>query len=212
MPELSVQADPPVASLGAADVLIRPGESQGGLTVLFEGEISGRWGADVLAVMRDGSMHRIPMHIQDGRAETTLPLDDLSHAVLLVRNLTIENDRPLRYTWSVHRERGFPFELSSLEAEYNGVSGGVLLSWETTSETHLLGFNVVRTLEETHETVHVNPVWVPAMGDPNSTVSYQYLDSTARPGTSYLYLIEGITLEGLTSRSEPVALVPAASD
>ena len=43
-------------------------------------------------------------------------------------------------------------------------SNGVLVTWQTVSESRLLGFNVVR-LNGSGETVRVNPVWVPAVGD-----------------------------------------------
>ena len=50
----------------------------------------------------------------------------------------------------------------------------------------------------------VNPVWVPAVGDETISTSYHYLDRSARDGIVYRYRVEGITTEGLTSRSEPV--------
>jgi hypothetical protein len=170
MPELSVQADPPVAGLGLASVYIRPGETRGGITV---------------------------------------PLDGLEEALLLVRNVSIDDDRPLRYTWSVHRERDFPYSLGALEATFGRENPGVLVSWETLSEIRLLGFNIVRTDEESDETVRVNPVWVPAVGDRSAPMSYQFLDVTAAPDGRYLYRLEGITHEGLTSVSDPVAPIPA---
>jgi hypothetical protein len=206
MPELSVQADPPIVALGASSVLIRPRETEGGITVLFEGDVSGRWGADLLLDRADGSLLRVAMPMSDeGRAELTIPLDSLEKLVLLVRNLSTDEAGPLRYTWSVHRERGFPFELDLLEAGFVESAGGVLVSWETLTEHRMMGFNVVRTDESTGESVRINPVWVPAVGDENASMSYQFLDGSATAEGRYLYLIEGITLEGLTSRSDPVA-------
>jgi hypothetical protein len=206
MPELSVQADPPIVALGGSSVLIRPRETDGGITVLFEGEISGRWGADLLLGRADGSLQRVAMAVSDeGRAELTVPLDGLDDVILLVRNLSTDEPGPRRYTWSVHRERGFPFELDVLEAGFVDSAGGVLVSWETLAENRLMGFNVVRTDEATGENVRINPVWVPAVGDGTGAMSYQFLDATARADGSYLYRVEGITLEGLTSLSAPVA-------
>jgi hypothetical protein len=147
----------------------------------------------------------------EGRGEITVPLDDLSEIVLLVRNLATDPGRPLRYTWSVYQKRGFPFELGSLEATFLEPSGGVLVSWETVSESQLMGFNVVRTDESTGEVVRVNPVWIPAIGDRSSPMAYQFFDATARADQRYVYLIEGITFEGMTSRSESFApLLPSS--
>jgi hypothetical protein len=205
MPELSVQVDPPIAALGASSILIRPRETEGGITVLFEGDVSGRWGADLLLGRADGSLQRVAMPMSDeGRAELTLPLDSLEQVVLLVRNLSTDEPGALRYTWSVHRERGFPFELDLLDAAFAESAGGILVSWETLAENRMMGFNIVRTDESTGESVRVNPVWIPAVGDENGPMSYQYLDGSARADGRYLYLIEGITLEGPTSRSTAV--------
>jgi hypothetical protein len=209
MPELSVQADPPVAGFGAASVYIRPGESEGGLTVLFEGDISGRWSADLVLERGDGSLQRVAVPVREGRGEITVPLDSLEEALLLVRNLSRDDDRALRYTWSVHRERDFPFALGALEATLGAESSGVLISWETLSEIGLLGFNLLRTDEESGETVRINPVWVPAVGDRSAPMSYQFLDVSAVEDARYLYRLEGITFEGLTTISGPVA--PIAS-
>jgi hypothetical protein len=205
MPELSVQEDPPVVGLGLASVYIRPGETRGGITVLFEGGIPGRWSADLVLSSRDGSLQRVAVPVNDeGRGELTVPLDGLDEALLLVRNVTLDDDRPLRYTWSVHRERDFPFSLGGLDATLDGAGSGVLVSWETLSEIRLLGFNLLRTDEDSGEIVRVNPVWVPAVGDRGVPMSYQFLDVTASPDHRYLYRLEGITLEGLTSLSDGV--------
>jgi len=211
MPDLSVQADPPIAALGAAGVRIVPGETEGGITILFEGALAGRWGADLLLARADGTRQRVALPVTaEGRGELTVPLDGLSEIVLLVRNLSADPGRPLRYTWSVYHQRGFPFELGSLDATFLE-SSGVLVSWETVSESQLMGFNVVRTDEVSGDTVRVNPVWVPAIGDRSSPMAYQFLDATARTDQRYVYLIEGITFEGLTSRSEPFApLLPSS--
>ena len=196
-----------MAPLGAASILLRPRETEGGVTLLFEGAIAARWDADLLLIRGDGSLHRVPFPLNgEGRGELTVPLDRLSEAILLIRNVSGEDGGAERYTWSIHRERGFPFELGSLEAWTHESSDGVQVSWETLSESDILGFNVLRTREDSGETVRINPVWVPALGDKITAVSYQFLDATAAPGVSYLYQVEGITIQGLSSLSEPVAI------
>ena len=56
-------------------------------------------------------------------------------------------------------------ELGSLQATAGEKTSGVLVSWETLSERRLVGFNVVRTRDDSDEVVRVNPIWVPAVGD-----------------------------------------------
>jgi hypothetical protein len=42
-------------------------------------------------------------------------------------------------------------------------------------------------------------------------MAYQFFDATARADQRYVYLIEGITFEGMTSRSESFApLLPSS--
>jgi hypothetical protein len=64
----------------------------------------------------------------------------------------------------------------------------------------------MRSREDTGEIVRVNPVWVPAVGDASTAITYQFLDATAESGVAYVYWIEGITIEGLPSPSESVPI------
>ena len=204
LPALSVLADAALAPLGAAHVRLRPGREDGGLAVRFETELPAHWRADLVLRGGDGRLRRLALEVSpEGRGLAMVPLAGLDEAWLLLRN---HDAAPARYTYAIHRERGFPFELASLEARR--VPGqGVLVSWDTASEQHLLGFNLLRVREDGGQSVTVNPVWVPALGTAGSGTSYHFLDSAADPGESYLYRVEGITLEGLPSLSDPV-LVP----
>ena len=207
MPSLSVRRDPAVASLGAASLLLRPGAYEGGATVMFEGEVSGRWEVDLLLIGAHGGLHRVPLELSvEGRGELTVPLDGLGEIVLLVRNLAVEDGVARPFTWSIHHERGFPFELGTLEAIASRDKPGVLVSWETLSEHRLVGFNLVRSRDDSDEVVRVNPVWVPAVGDTATPISYIFIDLSAEPGVPYRYRVEGITAEGLTSMSDPVSV------
>jgi len=207
LPALSVQADPALAALGTAQVRLRPATADGGLRVHFDGDFSASWGVDLLLVQRDGSKRRLAVPLDDGRAETTVPLDGVVEAWLLIRNLGGEARTLRRYTYSAHHETGFPYELTSLAA--TRTDSGILVAWETDAETHLFGFNVVRRRETAGTDVTVNPVWIPALGRPTEATSYRFLDRSAEPGVHYLYRIEGITLDGLTSPSAAVPTGPA---
>jgi hypothetical protein len=205
MPTFSVRNDPAVAPLGAISLLVRPESSEGGATVMFEGDVSGRWEVDLLLDYEGGALHRVPLQLSpEGRGEITVPLDALGEIVLLVRNVAVEDDTPRPFTWAVHRERAFPFELGAFHATAGKETPGVLVSWETLSERSLVGFNVVRTRDDSDEVVRVNPIWVPAVGDVATPISYMFIDLSADPGVPYRYRVEGITTDGLTSRSEPV--------
>lgn len=206
LPALSVHSDPSVAAWGATQVLIRPGTQNGGLHIRFEGEFASRWEADLLLVGTNGELRRLPVELSsDGHGETTLPLDGLAEALLLVRNLGDEAAAPRRYTYAAHHARGYPFELVRLEAAPLGrADEGIDIAWQTASEQQLIGFNILRVRETGGPEVVVNPVWIPALGNRSNSTSYHYLDRTADPDAVYLYRLQGITTHGLTRLSDPV--------
>jgi len=207
LPALSVQADRPVASLGVTQVLLQPEGQDGGMRVYFEGEFSARWDVDLLLILNDGTKHRLSMPLTEGRGESTIPIQGLAEAWMLVRNLGGDPDAARHYSYAAHHERDYPMELSSLEATLAGpVGANVLVSWETASEHDLVGFNVLRVREAGGSVVTTNPIWVPALGDPATSTTYLFLDRSTAPGVDYIYRIEAITRQGLTSLSEPVML------
>lgn len=210
LPALSVQADPEVAPMGSAAVLLHPGAQTGGLTLRFEGDVTARWGADLLLVREDGSLHRVPFVLSaDAAGDLSVPLQDVREAVLLIRNLDLDGHAARPYSWAAQFEPGFPAEFGALRVERAGEQGGALISWETSMESGLLGFNVLRARSDASEATRVNPVWIPTVGETGGPASYAFFDAEAEPGVSYRYRIEAVTLEGLTSRSEPVSLTIA---
>jgi hypothetical protein len=209
LPALSVQADPEIGPMGSAVTLIRPGEHAGGISVRFEGDLTARWAADVLLVRTDGGMHRVPIALDaDDAGDLTVPLQDVREVLLLVRNLDPEGHAARRYTWGAQFEPGYPVEIGALRAEPSR-DGGVLVSWDTGRERGLLGFNVLRSRGENGPASRVNPVWIPAVGDTVAPAAYAFLDASAEKGIAYRYRVEAVTPEGLTSRSDTVAVSPA---
>ena len=210
LPALSVQADPDVAPLGSAAVLLRPGEPSGGLTLRFEGDVTARWGADLLLVRNDGSLHRVPFALEaDDAGELSVPLQGVKEAVLLVRNLDLDGHAAHRYSWAAQFEPGFPAEFGALRVERADASGGAVVSWETSTESGVLGFNVLRARTDASEATRVNPVWIPSVAEAGGPASYSFFDADAEAGIGYRYRVEAVTLEGLTSRSEAVSLTSA---
>ncbi len=210
LPALSIQADPEIGPMGSASVQIRPGERNGGLTIRFEGDLAARWAADLLLVRNDGELHRVPLSLDaEDAGEMSVPLQDVREVLLLVRNLDAEGRPARRYSWAADFEPGFPTEFGALHADRAGEDGGAMVSWETTSERGLLGFNVLRARSDRSDAMRVNPVWIPSLGESSGPASYSFFDATAEPGVAYRYHVEAVTLEGLASRSEAVALTPA---
>lgn len=96
---------------------------------------------------------------------------------------------------SYTRSQITPVTLAFLSAE--GVENGILISWETVSETNNFGFNILRAESKDGERIQINPELIfssLAPGDPFGS-SYDYLDETAVPGTEYFYWLEDIPLD-----------------
>ena len=176
----------------------------------FDGEFSARWAADVVLLRHDGTKRRVTMAISDGRGEITLPLAGLSEAWLLIRNQSGEGDAPRRYSYAADIDPAYPYELTALTATPE--AHGVLVVWETSSERGLFGFNVLRSRANGGAETTVNPIWIPALGTRDAETSYRFLDADAEAGVPYLYRLEGITTDGLTSPSAPIPLrIPTAA-
>jgi hypothetical protein len=207
LPALSVRAEPPVSAFGAAQIRLLPDSGQGGMHIHFEGDLSARWETDLILISDQGAIRRrLPLELSgEGRGGSTIPLEGIEEAWLLIRNIGGYDEAVHRYTYSADLEQGFPFELSMLEAAPLDEPGmGVLVSWETQSEQQLIGFNILRQREQGGRQVVVNPVWIPAVGDQATLTSYHFIDRSAEPAVAYIYHIEGITSSGLSSRSRPV--------
>lgn len=211
LPVISVQGDPAIARWGADAVAVTPdADDRGGLVLRFEGEATGSWKVDALLALEDGALHRVPIALDDrGQGESVVPVHGVREAVLLIRRLGEGDPAELRYTWSAHLQPGFPFEMADVDLRMS--PGGVEIAWETDTEQQLLGFDILRTPADGGVTTKVNPVWVPAIGDPSTGAGYRFLDPTATPGATYLYRVVGLTVDGLTASTEPVRFtVPRA--
>lgn len=213
LPALSIQGDPPLEPFGAEQIRLVPDAGPGGLRLHFEGDFSARWEADLILVGERGTVRRLAVHVSaEGRGETTVPLEGIAEALLLVRNIGSTDDGPHRFTCAAHLEKGFPLEMGVLKAAPLEQPGsGVLISWETLAEQELIGFNILRQREDGGRVTVVNPVWIPALGDLSTQTSYHFIDRSAEPGISHSYRIQAITTNGLTSLSTPVVSKGAAT-
>jgi hypothetical protein len=109
---------------------------------------------------------------------------------------------------SYTRSQITPVTLASLSAE--GVENGILISWETVTETNNFGFNILRAESTDGERLQINPEIIfssLAPGDPFGS-SYEYLDETALPGVEYIYWLVDIPLDGTeTGLHGPISAV-----
>ncbi len=84
---------------------------------------------------------------------------------------------------------------------------GVLLTWETASEHNNLGFNLYRSLVLNEKGEKVNAGLIPSRspgGDAGAT--YEFLDTTARPGETYFYTLEDVDRNGVRTPHGPAVI------
>jgi hypothetical protein len=97
-------------------------------------------------------------------------------------------------------------ELSSFKA-FSG-NAKVTLFWSTESEIDNEGFNIYRTVEGSSEKVKINPTLIPPQGSATSGAKYTYVDSNVKNHTTYLYWLEDVDVNGVSTEHGPVQATP----
>jgi hypothetical protein len=94
-------------------------------------------------------------------------------------------------------------ELARFEA--TAQSGGILLEWETLSETDNLGFHLYRSEAPDGPRTRLNRDLISgqAPGSPEGA-AYTWLDDTVRPGMTYYYWLEDVDIYGRATEHGPV--------
>ena len=110
------------------------------------------------------------------------------------------------YLWASLQECLNPtvVQLSSFEAKPS--SEKVKLNWKTESEIDNAGFNVWRA----DGFKKINPAIIPALGSATEGSEYDYLDVDVLNRKQYIYLLEDIDMNGLSTFHGPVKTVPRA--
>ncbi|RPI02210.1 MAG: T9SS C-terminal target domain-containing protein [Calditrichaeota bacterium] len=94
-------------------------------------------------------------------------------------------------------------ELSSFNAQADQT--GVVLYWETQSESNLAGYHLYRRQESAQEFVRINEAMILSQGTPVGGAQYHYVDVPAVDG-SYVYKLQSLNLDGSGEFSEPVSV------
>jgi len=97
-------------------------------------------------------------------------------------------------------------ELLSFSGE--STDDGVLITWETASETENLGFNLYRADSLIGERVQLNDTLIPTKVPPGSPFggSYEFLDATATEYQTYFYWLEDVDASGETTLHGPISV------
>ena len=114
---------------------------------------------------------------------------------------------------TVGEEVTLPVELSAFTATY--VNEFVTISWQTASETDVIGFNIYRSEEDDFSTTgsSINSDIIPGNGTTSETNEYHFTDETADPYyTAYYYWLEVVNLGGGTDLYGSIKYEPGDID
>ena len=196
-PAAEVQSLPPVAPLGAAFVRFLADSDEGGMRLVFDGDQPGQFQVQLLLTPREGNSLVRAIVTLDGSGHGTIgiPWSTYSEAVLIAGNVSRAGSSA-PYSFSARRDPTFPFVVSSFVVQPD--HGDVRVAWESSTENGLFGWIVYRSEHNGGAARRVNDLLVPAIGDGDGPVSYQYLDEGVNAGRTYYYRLVGVTHDGLT--------------
>lgn len=89
-----------------------------------------------------------------------------------------------------------PVTLLSFDAELLQ-TGGVAVSWTTASELNNAGYNILRSASRDGAFVKIHQHLIEGAGTTGARSDYEWLDTTAKPGTLYYYQIEDVSYAGV---------------
>ncbi len=87
-----------------------------------------------------------------------------------------------------------PVQLSSFQVEHT--EAGVGIKWVTESELNNAGFNVLRREAKNGEFKPLNATLIAGAGTTGERNTYQFVDTTAKPGIVYYYRLEDVSFAG----------------
>lgn len=100
-------------------------------------------------------------------------------------------------------------QLADFVATYRA-GDGVMLAWETVSEQDNVGFNVYRSDGSEVEWKRLNDTLIPAASPGSSQGNfYTWIDRMADPGSTYWYMLEDVTVDGVATQHDAVVVVVA---
>ncbi|MDD3050514.1 MAG: lamin tail domain-containing protein [Candidatus Cloacimonetes bacterium] len=82
----------------------------------------------------------------------------------------------------------------------------VSINWVTSTETNALGFNVYRSVEQSIPESSLNYGIIPATGASSQGAVYNYLDTEAKPETTYYYWLESLDNDFTSNFHGPITV------
>ncbi|MEW5806727.1 MAG: hypothetical protein AB1756_05190 [Acidobacteriota bacterium] len=200
-PVAGIQVDNPLESLGMSFIRFESERTRGALIVSFDGDQSCRWDVDMLIVSDNPPYYfKAKMDLSPaGYGTIGVPWERVSEVIMIVKNIDCKDESSGKYSYMASHDPSYPFEFNFFNTSEE--DGKIAILWETGSETNLYGWNVYRSVEPEKNFSRINEIIIPALGDSSTPIIYKFIDDSARGSVKYYYYVEGVTCEGLSSRS-----------
>jgi hypothetical protein len=98
----------------------------------------------------------------------------------------------------------YPIELSSFTLDV--VDKGVLLKWQTQSETENLGFKIYRSERKDNDYEVITPRLISGALNSQALQAYEYVDETIEWNKTYFYILADVDVYGQETRHGPVQI------
>lgn len=109
-------------------------------------------------------------------------------------------------SWQGEGDRPAGIVLTSFTARVSGMA--VRIRWKTASEQDLLGFHLHRAETPTGTRTRITAKLIPGKGNSTQGASYEWLDETVTPYQVYLYWLEAMDADEISTFYGPVVALP----
>ncbi len=93
-----------------------------------------------------------------------------------------------------------PAESQKTAGEQSAESTKNALRWRTATEVDNFGYNIYRAEAEDGPFERLNSDPIPGAGTSDEPTSYEFIDDTIEPDTTYWYYLESISMSGVKER------------
>ena len=135
-----------------------------------------------------------PVGINDSTFTWNIP-GDISSGTYEISVRVSDGETSSIHSWSIKTKVNLS-SFNTLVKEYTGV----IIEWETASETNNMGFNILRSNREDGDYEKINSALIAKRKDKK----YRFIDADVEAATKYYYKLEDVELSGHTSLHGPV--------
>ncbi len=145
-------------------------------------------------------IYTVRLQIDNASAESDLFWDQINTGIFNAQ------DNEITESYNGNGDMSLPVQMISFSATANPKQG-VVLTWETQSETNCAGFHVLRSLSEEDPYQTITTAMIPGHGNSSSMHEYQFADRNVENGKTYWYKIVEVSMDGKEETHGPISVL-----